>query len=167
MEIEIAKHHGAIVVRSTEIAAHFGKRHDNVMQDIGRLLRGLGEQSNIYRSEFFFESKFTNDRNREYREYLMSRDGFALLAMGFTGAKALQWKLKYIDAFNQMEKAATDKKKGAMDYFGEAIALMESDKDKASIHGKALAQWRKARKQHIEDVSIAHSKAQLLLNFKA
>jgi Rha family phage regulatory protein len=167
MEIELAKHQGSIVVRSTEIAAHFGKRHDNVMQDIERLLRGFVEQPNICRSAFFFESKFTNDRNREYREYLMSRDGFALLAMGFTGAKALQWKLKYIDAFNQMEKAAITTQIGAMDHYGEVLAIMESDKEKASIHGKALAEWRKARKQHIEDVSIAHSKAQLLLNFKA
>jgi anti-repressor protein len=167
MEIEIAKHEGSMVVRSTEIAAHFGRRHDNVMQDIERLLRGFIEQPNICRSAFFFESKFTNDRNREYREYLMSRDGFALLAMGFTGAKALQWKLKYIDAFNQMEKAAIPTQRSAMDHYGEVLALMESDKEKASIHGKALSEWRKARKQHIEDVTIAHSKAQLLLNFKA
>lgn len=167
MEIEIAKHEGSIVVRSTEIASHFGKRHDNVMRDVERLLRGFSEQPNICRSEFFFESKFTNDRNREYREYLMSRDGFALLAMGFTGTKALQWKLKYIDAFNQMEKAAIPTQRSAMDHYGEVLAIMESDKEKASVHGKALSEWRKARKQHIEDVTIAHSKAQLLLNFKA
>ena len=167
MEIEIAKHEGSIVVRSTEIADHFGKRHDHVLRDIDRLIREAEVHSPSVGSEFFFETTFKNDRNRQYREFLMSRDGFALLAMGFLGSKALQWKLKYIDAFNQMEKATTGKKKGAMDYFGEAIALMESDKDKASIHGKALAQWRKARKQHIEDVSIAHSKAQLLLNFRA
>ena len=167
MEIEIAKHEGSIVVRSTEIADHFGKRHDHVLRDIDRLIREAEVHSPSVGSELFFETTFKNDRNRKYREFLMSRDGFALLAMGFLGTKALQWKLKYIDAFNQMEKAATDKKKGAMDYFGEAIALMESDKEKASIHGKALAQWRKARKQHIEDVSIAHSKAQILLDFKA
>lgn len=167
MEIEIAKHQGAIVVRSTEIAEHFGKRHDHVLRDIDRMIREAGAHSPDMGTELFFATTFKNDRNRQYREFLMSRDGFALIAMGFTGAKALQWKLKYIDAFNQMEKAATTKKKGAMECFGEAIALMESDKEKASIHGKALAEWRKARKQHIEDVSIAHSKAQMLLNFKA
>jgi hypothetical protein len=38
-----------------------------------------------------------------YREYLCTRDGFSLLAMGFTGQKALEWKLDYIKVFNQME----------------------------------------------------------------
>lgn len=167
MEIEIAKHEGAIVVRSTEIADHFGKRHDHVLRDIDRLIRESEFHSPIMGSELFFSTTFKNDRNREYREFLMSRDGFALIAMGFTGAKALQWKLKYIDAFNQMERTATGKRQTAMDALGEAIMLMESDKDKASVHGKALAEWRKVRKQHIEDVTIAHSKAQMLLNFKA
>lgn len=36
--------------------------------------------------------------------YIMNRDGFSLLAMGFTGKKALEWKLKYINAFNEMER---------------------------------------------------------------
>ena len=39
-----------------------------------------------------------------HRMYFMNRDGFSLLVMGFTGKKALEWKLKYIKAFNQMEK---------------------------------------------------------------
>lgn len=167
MEIEIAKHEGAVVVRSTEIAEHFGKRHDHVLRDIDRLIRDAEIHSPSVGADLFFETTFKNDRNRQYREFLMSRDGFALLAMGFIGTKALQWKLKYIDAFNQMEKAAIPTQRSAMDHYGEVLALMESDKEKASVHGKALSEWRKARKQHIEDVTIAHSKAQLLLNFKA
>lgn len=41
--------------------------------------------------------------------YLMNRDGFSLLVMGFTGKKALEWKLQYIKAFNQMEKFIREK----------------------------------------------------------
>ena len=48
--------------------------------------------------------------NRTRREYLMNQDGFALLAMGFTGKEALEWKLKYINAFNQMEALITERK---------------------------------------------------------
>ena len=44
-------------------------------------------------------------KGNEYIEYLLTRDGFSLLVMGFTGARALEWKLKYIEAFNQMEQA--------------------------------------------------------------
>lgn len=52
----------------------------------------------------FEKSTYTNERNRQYPMYYINRDGFALLAMGFTGKKALQFKLSYIQAFNEMEK---------------------------------------------------------------
>lgn len=51
----------------------------------------------------FYETTFEN-RGKQYPMYLMNRDGFTLLAMGFTGKAALEWKLKYIQAFNEMEK---------------------------------------------------------------
>lgn len=52
----------------------------------------------------FVSSTYKNSRGRNYDEFLMDRDGFSLLVMGFTGKKALEWKLKYIDAFNKMEE---------------------------------------------------------------
>lgn len=166
MEIEVAKHNGGVVVRSTEIAKHFGKRHDNVLRDVDRLIREAGAHSSILGSEMFFTSSFVNDRNREYREFLMNRDGFSLLAMGFTGPKAFAWKLKYIEAFNQMEQALSAKEQSVMQAFNDAIALMESDKEIASTHAKALASWKKVRKGHIEAINEAHAKAQLILDFK-
>ena len=51
------------------------------------------------------ESEYTTERGRKYKEYLLTRDGFSLLVMGFTGSRALEWKLKYIEAFNKMEQA--------------------------------------------------------------
>ena len=54
-------------------------------------------------AKLFIESTYEN-RGKQYPEYLMNRDGFTLLAMGFTGKKALEWKLKYIQAFNAMEE---------------------------------------------------------------
>lgn len=52
----------------------------------------------------FFETTLPDKYGREQPAYLMNRDGFSLLAMGFTGKKALQFKLKFIDAFNKMEE---------------------------------------------------------------
>lgn len=52
----------------------------------------------------FFESTYPDSYGRQQKYYECTRDGFALLAMGFTGKKALEWKLKYIAAFNKMEK---------------------------------------------------------------
>jgi hypothetical protein len=52
----------------------------------------------------FFETTYQAGTGKNYKEYIMNRDGFTLLAMGFTGADAMQWKIKYIQAFNSMEK---------------------------------------------------------------
>ncbi|MDY5481880.1 MAG: Rha family transcriptional regulator [Veillonella caviae] len=52
----------------------------------------------------FFQETSSVYRGQQFPFYLMNRDGFSLLAMGFTGKKALQWKLKYIEAFNEMEE---------------------------------------------------------------
>ena len=56
-------------------------------------------------------NSYISERGREEKEYIMNRDGFSLLAMGFTGKEALEWKLKYINYFNLMEnelKARTE-----------------------------------------------------------
>lgn len=89
---------GQIVVSSKQVAEHFGKEHKHVLESIREIL--AVEKS---ATKFFAESTFEN-RGKEYPMLLMNRDGFTLLAMGFTGKKALEWKLKYIQAFNQMEE---------------------------------------------------------------
>ena len=87
-----------VVCRSLEVSAKFGKRHDNILRSIGGLLK------NVETQKMFKKSMYIDNQNKqEYPMYLMNRDGFSLLVMGFTGKKALDWKLKYINAFNQME----------------------------------------------------------------
>ena len=52
----------------------------------------------------FYKTTYINKQNgQKYTEYLMNRDGFAILVMGFTGAKALEWKMKFLNQFNAME----------------------------------------------------------------
>lgn len=87
-----------IVVSSKDIAEHFGKDHKNVLQNIRDIL--VAENS----ATKFFQETSSVYRGQHFPLYLMNRDGFSLLAMGFTGKKALQWKLKYIEAFNEMEE---------------------------------------------------------------
>lgn len=57
--------------------------------------------------KMFVLSEYTSVQNKRLPMYLMNRDGFTLLAMGFTGSKAMEWKLKYIQAFNAMERKLT------------------------------------------------------------
>lgn len=88
-----------IVVSSRDVAESFEKRHDNVMRDIDKLQKDV-----LNFEEMFQESSYEDSYGRNQKCYLMNRDGFSLLAMGFTGQKALDWKLKYIEAFNALEK---------------------------------------------------------------
>ena len=93
-----------LVTDSRKVAAHFNKRHDHVIRDIDTLVRGLPKNGDTQR--MFYKTTYVNAQNGQtYPMYLMNRDGFSLLVMGFTGAKALEWKLKFLEAFNAMEKA--------------------------------------------------------------
>ena len=93
------------VTDSLTVAEYFQKRHDRVLRAIENLIEGLPKNGVSY----FIKSSYTDASGKGNLMYLMNRDGFSLLAMGFTGKKALQWKLKYIEAFNQMEKALTER----------------------------------------------------------
>lgn len=93
------------VVSSLQVAEHFHKSHNHVLRDINNLLGGVSKIGETPSPKMFFKSTYTHEQNGEtYPMYYMNRDGFSLLVMGFTGKKALEWKLKYIAAFNAMEK---------------------------------------------------------------
>lgn len=86
---------------SRDVAVYFGKEHYNVLRDIDAL---IAHASDLKDREFqLCERPHPTISGRMDRFYEMNRDGFTLLAMGFTGQKALKWKLKYIEAFNLME----------------------------------------------------------------
>lgn len=97
--IVLSMQSGEPVASSRQIADNFEKRHDHVMRDIDAMKKDVPNFG-----EMFFETTAPDSYGREQRAYLMNRDGFTLLAMGFTGKAALEWKLKYIAAFNEMEK---------------------------------------------------------------
>lgn len=93
---------------STDLARHFGKRHDDVLRAIRTLAPQLNEEHARNFVEVSIDVEISGARNfaetsRKSPAYRLTRDGFTLLAMGFTGKKALAFKLAYIDAFNRME----------------------------------------------------------------
>lgn len=97
-DIILSTQNGEPVVSSRQIAESFGKEHKHVLDAVKNLVA-----ENSAAKSMFHLSSFEN-RGKKYPMYLMNRDGFSLLAMGFTGKEAVQWKLKYIAAFNEMEK---------------------------------------------------------------
>jgi Rha family phage regulatory protein len=88
---------------SLDIARHFGKRHAHIMDTIRALLEQLPPEHQPNFRPMFIEVALGQGATRQDPAYRITRDGFTLLAMGFTGKKALQFKLAYIDAFNKME----------------------------------------------------------------
>jgi len=99
--INITNNDGKLTVSSREVAEKFEKRHNDVMRDIEKIQAQTSAEKSAH---LFAVGTYLDSYKREQREYLLTRDGFSLLAMGFTGAKALEWKLKFIEAFNRMEE---------------------------------------------------------------
>lgn len=127
------------VVTSLDIADTFGKRHDNVLKDIREL-----ECSDRFRLLNFEESTYLNQQNHKQPMYYITRDGFTLLAMGYTGEKAMQFKEAYIRQFNAMEKALIGKmrerEKGIAVRQALTNALKESNENER-MHGHAYSTY--------------------------
>lgn len=88
------------VTSSLQVAEKFEKSHKHVLEAIDNLKEGVAENW----ADLFYEDTYIHPQNRQpYRMIYMNRDGFTLLAMGFTGKKALKFKMQYIEAFNNME----------------------------------------------------------------
>lgn len=95
---------GLPVVSSLALADHFEKEHRGVLRDIRVISEELPEDLRAHNFVLSsYDGKTPNGGKRTYPMYLLTRDGFTLVAMGFTGKKALAWKVRYIQAFNAME----------------------------------------------------------------
>ncbi|AYO30839.1 hypothetical protein D2962_09625 [Biomaibacter acetigenes] len=94
-----------LVVSSRIVAENFDKRHDNVIRDIEELIGGLLKIEETQAEKYFIQSTYIHPQNNQaYKEYLLTKDGFTLLTMGWTGEKAMRFKVAYINEFNRMEQ---------------------------------------------------------------
>lgn len=158
-DIILSTQNGEPVASSREIAKRFGKEHKNVMQGIANLVA-----ENSAAKSMFHPSTFEN-RGRQYPMYLMNRDGFSLLAMGFTGKEATAWKLKYIEAFNAMEKELTDQRRKQAEVsnrqLNDAIAAVNDAKRNLAIARRNhdyFVDMRNKSKALLSDVRSTHAK---------
>jgi Rha family phage regulatory protein len=99
----VAVKDGAVYANSRDVAAFFGKRHDNVLADVNNILStpdisGMGLFISV-------QSPHPTVVGRMIPSWDMTKDGFTLLVMGYTGQKAMAFKLAYIQRFNEMEEA--------------------------------------------------------------
>lgn len=90
---------GQPMTTSLVIAEKFGKRHKNVIQAVRNL-----ETPVEFNGLNFQPVDYIDEKGESRPMYQITRDGFAILAMGFTGKEAAQWKIRFLEAFNAMER---------------------------------------------------------------
>lgn len=98
MEELVFNNNGKLVTNSLMVAKKFGKRHTHVLDTIKTMIHSAENSAQFYQSGSYFDST-----GRELPMFIMDRDGFSLIVMGFTGKDAIKFKLDFIAAFNKME----------------------------------------------------------------
>lgn len=141
MFVEIAKFRKEerAICTSLDIAETFGKEHKNVLRDV----ENLGCSGEFNRLNFEPIS-YTDSMNRTQKAYAMTRDGFTLLVMGYTGDLAMKFKEAYIKQFNAMEAALQGKRiereKGIAVRQALTKAIQQSNEDER-MHGHAYSNY--------------------------
>lgn len=129
------------VVSSLDVAGTFEKEHKHVLEDVRRISENL---STAEFSALFYESEYRASNGKKNPMYLMNRDGFTLLVMGYTGEKAMKFKLAYIKQFNAMEKALqgklVEREKGIAVRQSLTKALQQSTENER-MHGHAYSTY--------------------------
>lgn len=163
VEIKTVNKEEVTVVTSLDVAETFGKEHKRVMQDIREL-----DCSEEFREHNFVPISYTDSINRKKPMFVMTRDGFTLLAMGYTGEKAMQFKEAYIRQFNAMEKALIGKIREREKGIGVRRVLTDSlqrTSENERMHGHAYSTYtdliyksvfRKTAKQLRLDLNIGN-----------
>ena len=121
------------LTNSKLFAEVFGKEHRNVVRDIKNLIEG-GVLKNE-QTQMFEETTYINEQNKQsYPMFIMNQDGFTLLAMGFNGKKAMEFKLKYIEAFNAMKRQIEQSKPSVPQTYLEALkSLVKAEEEKQQL----------------------------------
>lgn len=141
MLVEIAKFkkEERVICTSLDVAETFGKEHKNVLRDIEML--GCSDEFNRLNFE---PISYTDSMNRTQKAYAMTRDGFTILVMGYTGGLAMKFKEAYIKQFNAMEAALQSKRiereKGIAVRQALTKALHQSTENER-MHGHAYSNY--------------------------
>ena len=127
------------VVTSLDIAETFGKRHADVLRDIEHL-----QCSEEFTQRNFALTAYKDASGKSNKEYLITRDGFTILVMGYTGEKAMKFKEAYIKQFNAMEKALFDRIKEREKGIAVRQALtkaLQQSSENGRMHGHAYSTY--------------------------
>lgn len=123
------------VVSSRNIADTFNKNHQHVLRDIRIALDNFETigQSRFGQSNFI-NSTYKNEQGKRQPEYLLTRDGFSYIAMGFSGKKAAEFKIDYINAFNEMESFIKNLLEAKLDFPEFTDSIMATHEEPKHYH---------------------------------
>lgn len=133
---------GQAVTDSLTVAEMFGKRHDNVLEDIRTQKEYAGEEFSLLN---FQESTYVNDRGRSYPKYDLTEEAFVLVVMSYNTRESVQLKIKFIQEFKRI-KEQLSKQFSVPTSFADALRLaadlqekIELDKPKVEAHDKFMS----------------------------
>lgn len=147
----VIMHDQQAVTSSLQVAETFGKEHKHILRDIDQLKKDMSKIGPM-----FEESDEPDSYGRPRRVYYMNRDGFTLLAMGFTGSKAMGFKLQYIEAFNKMETAIQTGGFQVPKTLGEALRLAADQQDKIENQSRLIEEQR-PKAIFADAVAVSHT----------
>lgn len=145
-----------VVVTSLDVADTFGKEHKEVLRAIegqkdadGKtkhlgILEQLTQGGELHLDKYFICSEYIGENGRKYKQYLMTRDGFTLLVMGFSGEKAMKFKVAYIKQFNNMEKLLKGKyveRQKGITVRHIVTDMIKQSKENERMHGHAYSAY--------------------------
>lgn len=160
MKIELVEFKAdKIVTNSKAVADYFGKENRNVMRDIRKIISISGDFGALN----FERSYYISLQSKKLECFDMTRDGFSVLAMGFSGERALEFKINYLNQFNAMEQHIKDQY-SLTEKVNEASLRYGQGKEKASDAGRTLSQWKKEKEDGEKELSRLINKSQLFLD---
>ena len=119
---------------SLQIAETFNKRHDNVLRDIYKITDPTSGLSENFRQLNFEESSYKNNQNKKQPMFLLTKNGFTIVTMGFTGAKAMQFKEAYIKRFEEMEAFIQSLQTAKLEFPEFTNAIMSAHEEPKHYH---------------------------------
>ena len=163
----IAADGDALTTTSQQVAVVFGKRHDDLLKRIRALVSDLpADRLGYFAETVEMRLNPSGGAMIPSASYTITRDGFTLLAMGFTGKKALAFKLAYIDAFNAMAAYIKNQREGLQFQFLRKELEYKGRKSQVSHAAREMRHWQDEKPVRLSEMDSLLQRIQpsLLLN---
>ena len=150
-----------VMTTSLKVAKYFGRSHKNVLRSIRQLIEDC---NNLNYTQLNFEPFDFIDKNGDTQPaFNLTRNGFILLVMGFTGKPALQIKIKYMQAFDWMAEQLIKMQNSHMKQYNDLMLEYMKEKDVASFSGRYLRNWRDRKPAYQSKIQRLREQSQIQL----